>query len=202
MRSFKSIVTVLVMAAALAAAGCANQKGPAEQAVAKAESAVSALRDEAAKYAPEALQSVESTLAGVKDKLAKGDYKAVIADSTQLTAAVDSLKQTVAARKSEVEAAMAAASAEWSNLSADVPKMVDAIQSRVDILGKSRKLPKNVSQEAYDAAKSGLETMKANWNEATAAFSSGDAVTAVDLARRVKQQGSEVLAQLGMTGSA
>lgn len=202
MRSFKSIVTVLVVAGALVAAGCANQKGPAEQAVAKIESAVSALRDEAAKYAPEALQSVESTLAGVKDKLAKGDYKAVIADSTQLTSAVDSLKQAVAAKKSEVEAAMAAASAEWSSLSADVPKMVDAIQSRVDILGKSRKLPKNVSQEAYDAAKSGLETMKANWNEATAAFSSGDAVTAVDLAKRVKQQGSEVLAHLGMTGSA
>ena len=200
MRSLKT--GWLIVAAALLATGCANQKEPAEKAVAQVESALAAVKDEAAKYAPDALQGVESTLAGIKDKLAKGDYESVLAEAPQVTSAVSSLKETVATKKAEAEAAIAAATTEWNSLSADVPKMVAAIQSRVDILGQSRKLPKNVSQEAFDAAKAGLETMKSTWAEATSAFASGDAVNAVNLANSVKRKGSEVLAQLGMTPSA
>jgi paraquat-inducible protein B len=189
----------LIVAAALVAFGCANQKGPAEQAIAKIETAVAEIKDAAAKFAPSDLQGVEYSLAALKEKIAKGDYKAVLAEAPALTSAVDSLKQTVATKKSEAEAAIAAATAEWSSLSADVPKMVDAIQSRVDILGQARKLPKNISQEAFDAAKSGLESMKATWAEATAAFASGDAVDAVSKANSVKQMGTDVLQKLGMT---
>jgi hypothetical protein len=87
-------------------------------------------------------------------------------------------------------------------LSADVPKMVEAIQSRVDILSSSKKLPKNVSKEAFDGAKSGLDTMKAQWGQATAAFTEGKASEAVDMARAVKAKGQEVLAALGMTSAA
>jgi hypothetical protein len=189
----------IIVAAALLAVGCANQKEPAEKAVAAAESALAEMRAEAAQYAPEALQAAESTVAGVKEKLAKGDYKAVLADSPQLTAAVDSLKNAVTLKKAEAQAAAEAATAEWNTLSADVPKMVEAIQSRVDILGKSKKLPKNVSQEAFDSAKSRLESMKATWAEATSAFAAGNAVDAAAKANSVRQTGTEVLAQLGMT---
>ena len=62
MRSLKT--GWLIVAAALLATACANQKEPAEKAVAQVESALAAVKDEAAKYAPEALQGVESTLAG------------------------------------------------------------------------------------------------------------------------------------------
>src|SRR5262245_60415879 len=135
----------IIIAAALLAVGCANQKEPAEKALAQVESAVAALRDEASKYAPDALASLDTTLAAVKDKLAKKDYKGVLADVPQLNSALSSLKETVAGGKAQAEAAMAAASEQWNALSADIPKMVDAIQSRVDILGKSKKLPKNLS---------------------------------------------------------
>jgi len=188
----------IFIAVALLAVGCANQKEPAEKALAQIDSSVAALRDDAARYAADELQSVEATLSSLKEKLGKGDYKAVLAEAPQVTAAVNSLKETVATKKAEAEAAMAAATTEWNALSADVPKMVDAIQSRVDILSKSSKLPKNVSQDAFNAAKSGLESMKATWGEASAAFAAGDATTAVAKANSVKQQGNEVLQQLGM----
>jgi hypothetical protein len=189
----------MVVAVVLLAIGCANQKGPAEQAVATIESAVAAIKEEAAKYAPSDLQGVESSIASLKEKIAKKDYKAVLADAPAVSASVDALKQVVATKKAEAEAAIAAATTEWNALSADVPKMVEAIQSRVDILGKSSKLPKSVSKEAFDAAKSGLESMKATWAEATSAFASGDAVGAVAKANSVKQTGTEVLQKLGMT---
>jgi hypothetical protein len=188
----------LIIAAVLLAVGCASQKEPAEKALAQVESAVAALKEEAAKFAPEALKSVESTIAVAREKFAKGDYKAVLADAGALNSAVSELKETVEQKKAEAEVALARATEEWNSLSADVPKMVEAIQSRVDILGKSRKLPKNVSQEAFDAAKSGLETMKTSWSQATAAFASGDTVTAAAMANTVKQQGTEVLQLLGM----
>ena len=140
---------------------------------------------------------MEAQVASLKDKLAKGDYKAVLAEAPQVQAAVASLQETVSGKKH----AMAEATGQWNSLSADVPKMVAAIQSRVDILGQSRKLPKNVSQAAFDSAKSGLDYMKSTWAEATSAFSSGDAVGAVDKANAVKQKGNEVLQQLGMTAS-
>jgi len=183
-------------AVALLTTGCANQKAPATQALTSAEAAVDAVRDQAAKYAPEALASVDSTLSGLKEKLTSGDYKAVLAGAPQLMTAVDSLKETVSAKQAEMAAAL---SSEWSSLSSDVPQMVAAIQSRVDILSKSPKLPKNLEKAAFDGAKSGLDTMKATWDEASAAFASGDTGVAVEKARMVKDKGQEVLKMLGMS---
>lgn len=189
----------LSLATALLVVGCASQKEPAMKLVADAQSALDAIRDDAARYVPADLQSVEASVASLKDNVAKGDYKAVLAGAPAVMSAIDSLKAAVAARKSEAEAAAAEAATEWRSLSVDVPKMVEAIQSRVDILGKSRKLPKNLSQEAFDSAKSGLESMKSLWAEASGAFTSGDAVNAVDKARAVKAKGEEVLKLLGMS---
>ncbi|MEO8062749.1 MAG: hypothetical protein ABI821_08360 [Pseudomonadota bacterium] len=189
----------LSLATALLVVGCANQKEPAMKMVAEAESALAGIKDDAAKLLPSDLQSVEASVAALKDDVAKGDYKAVLAGAPAVMSAINSLKEAVAARKSEVEAAMAAATAEWGSLSADVPKMVEAIQSRLDILGKAKKLPKSLSQEAFDSAKSGLDSMKSMWAEASSAFTSGDAVNAVEKAKGVKAKGEEVLKLLGMS---
>jgi hypothetical protein len=191
--------SMLLMAVLLVA--CASQKEPAQKAVAQIEASIASLKEDASKYASTELQGVEASLGELKDKLAQGDYKAVLADVPRLQAAVSALQTTVSEQKANAEAAMAAAREQWTSLSTDVPKMVAAIQSRVDILGKSRKLPKNVSQSAFDSARAGLDYMKSTWNDATTAFTSGDAVSAVDKANAVKQKGNEVLAQLGMTSS-
>jgi chromosome segregation ATPase len=187
-------VILTIAAVTLLATGCARQKDEATKALTAIETSVTALEDDASRYAPDAYQGVESTLSMLKDSLAKGDYKTVLAGTPELGKSVETLKEAIASGKQQFEAA----SAEWSALSADVPKMVEAIQSRVDVLSSSKKLPKNVSQEAFDGAKSGLESMKAEWNEATAAFTDGKASLAVDKAKSVRARGQEVLAALGM----
>jgi hypothetical protein len=186
-------------AAALLAVGCANQKEPAMQAIASAESALNAIKDDATKYLPGDLGTVEATLSGLKDAAAKGDYKAVIAGAPALMTSLGSLKDMVGAKKSEMEAAMAAAASEWTGLSADLPKMVEAISSRVGILSSAKKLPKNLDQASFDSAKSGLEMMKSTWTEASSAFASGNAIDAVAKAKMVKDKGAEVMQLLGMT---
>jgi hypothetical protein len=191
-------VMLAIAAFTLLATGCARQKEEATKALTAIETSVAAVKDDAEKYAPDAYKGIESTLTMLKDSLAKGEYKTVLAGTPELGKSVDTLKTAIASGKQQFEAA----SAEWSSLSADVPKMVEAIQSRVDILSGSKKLPKNVSKEAFDSAKAGLDTMKAKWGEANAAFTEGKASEAVDMARAVKAKGEEVFAALGMTSAA
>jgi len=52
--------------AAVLVVGCANQKGPAEQAVAGTETALAAVRHDAQKYVPDQLQAVDAQLAALR----------------------------------------------------------------------------------------------------------------------------------------
>jgi hypothetical protein len=79
--------------------------------------------------------------------------------------------------------------------------MVDAIQSRVDILSKSHHLPKGVTKDTLDAAKSGLASMKSAWSDASSAASTGDFTTAASKGQAVKDQASQIMQSLGMSSS-
>lgn len=184
-----------ITAATLLATGCARQKNEATKALTAIETSVTALKDEGMKYAPDAYNGINSTMNMLKDSLAKEDYKTVLAGTPELQKSVETLKTAIASGKQQFEAA----TEEWTVLNASVPKMVEAIQSRVDTLSSSRKLPKNVSKEAFESAKSGLDSMKTSWSEASAEFAEGKASQAVEKARSVKAKGEEVLASLGMT---
>jgi hypothetical protein len=189
------------MLAAMLIVACANQKAPAEQAIANAESALGAVRDMAQKYVPDQLQAVETQLGGLKDSLTKGDYKAVIDGAPALMTAIGGLKDAAAAKQADAEAAMAKAKDAWASMSTDVPKMVDAIQSRVDILSKSRHLPSGVTKDSLAAAQSGLASMKSAWTDATNAATSGDFSTAMTKAQAVKDQATQIMQSLGMSSS-
>jgi len=192
---------LLAMLAAVMMVGCAMQKAPAEQAVAAAEASLATIHDSAQKYVPDQLQAVEAQLDGVKDSLSKGDYKGVLAAAPALTTAISGLKDAAAAKQAEVEAALAKAKDAWGSMSTDVPKMVDAIQSRVDVLSKSHHLPKGVTKDSLASAKSGLDSMKAAWGDASNAATSGDYTTAMSKAQAVKDQATQLMQSLGMTSS-
>ena len=65
-----------------------------------------------------------------------------------INTAISSLKDTVVAKAKEAEEAAQKAQDEWSTTSKEVPKMVDAIESRVSMLSKSHHLPKGVTKES------------------------------------------------------
>jgi hypothetical protein len=187
----------LAAAALLVTAGCAQQKAPANKALDAIEASLKDVRDDAAKYAPDGLKGVESQLARLKDSYDKKEYDNVLAGTPELSKAVDSLKGAVASGKQHAAAALTAAKSEWENLNAEVPKMVENIQTRVDDLSK-KKIRFKVSKEELESAKSGLEWMKNEWAEATAALSSGKQIAAAEKGRAVKAKGQEVQKTLGM----
>jgi predicted metalloendopeptidase len=192
-----SKVLMGLAATALLITGCASKEAPATQALVSAEAALGEVRVDAAKYAPEELKVPEATLAKLKEELAKQDYKKVLAGTPELYKEVITLKETVVSKQTQ----LVAAANEWEDLSTEVPKMLEAIQSRVDTLSESPRLPKNVNKQAFEAAKSDLETMKATWAEASAAYSAGNTTEAADKARMVQAKGEKALDQLGMSAA-
>jgi hypothetical protein len=190
MRVVKTMLWAVMVSLTLMAA-CASEKAPAEQAIKAAEAAISEIRGEAAKWVPDQARALEASLASVKDKFAKGEYKAVLAEAP-----------AIATRAKEVAAAAAAKKAEltktWEELSVGLPKMVEAVKSRVDILSKSKKLPANVSKESFEAAKAGLAEATKGWEDATAAFKGGNVADAVARADAVKRKTVEALEALKM----
>ena len=194
----KQSVWLLATLAAVLVVGCANQKAPAEQAVAGAETALAAVRDDAQKYVPDQLQAVDSQLAALKDSLTKGDYKSVLTGAPTLNSAISSLKDAAEAKKADTEAALVKAKDAWGPLSAEVPKMVDAIQSRITALSKSHHLPRGVTKGSLASAKSGVDSLKSMWSDASNASASGDFTTAVSKAQAVKDKAAEIMKSLGM----
>ena len=182
---------ILCLVALVLLSACASDKAPAEQAIKSAEAAVAGVKPEAAKWVPDQVQALDASLASVKDKFAKGDYKAVLADAPALAGRAKDVAAAAAAKQ-------AALTKSWEEMSAGLPKMVEAVKSRVDILSKSKKLPANVTKEQFEAAKAGLAEATKGWEDATAAFKGGNVADAVAKADAVKKKTVEALQALGM----
>jgi hypothetical protein len=79
-----------------------------------------------------------------------------------------------------------------------MPKVVEAIKSRVDILSQSKKLPAGMTAEKLAEAKTGLAEITKQWTEATAASTGGNLMDAIAKATAVKKKAAEVLTALNM----
>jgi hypothetical protein len=188
MRGVKRILgaAVLVLLSA-----CASDKAPAEQAVKAAEAAVAEVKTEAAKWIPDQVQALDASLAAVKEKFAKGDYKAVLTEAPALAAKAKDVAAAANAKKAELTKA-------WDEMSAGLPKMVEAVKSRVDILSKSKRLPANVTKENFETAKADLADATKGWEDANAAFKGGNIADAVAKADAVKKKTVDALEALKM----
>ncbi len=182
---------VPLAAVAVIATGCSSKEEPARAAVASTEAALLQVRDDASKYAPEQLQDVEAKVQSLKTSLVNEEYKEVLAAAPNISKEVNGLRDVVVAKQTR----NAAATNEWESLKEEVPRLVKSIQVRVDSLTGS-KLPKEVSKENFESAKTDLEAMKTQWDEATAAFGAGDATQAADKGRAVKAKAQELMGTL------
>jgi hypothetical protein len=188
----------IVVIAALAFVACASDKEPAERALKTAEDAVNAAMPEGSKYVPEQAKAVQETLRGLKDRMAKNDYKGVLAGAGEVTAAATALTAAATAKKAEVAKMTAELTKTWEDMSSGLPKVVEAIKSRVDILSQAKKLPAGVEKAAVDGAKTGLETIDKTWAEAQEAFKSGNIADAVAKAKTVKTMAADIMTKLNM----
>jgi len=189
----KKILTqaVVFIGVLLLVVACASDKKPAEQAIKAAEDALNGIRGEAAKYVPDQLKGLDDTLKAAKDSFAKGDYKAALSSVKDVAAKAKDLKAAAEAKK-------AALTKSWDEMSAGLPKMVEAIKSRVDILSKSKKLPAGLDRAKFDGAKASLSEITEMWTQAGDASKAGNLAEAVAKAKTIKDKAVEIMTTLGM----
>jgi hypothetical protein len=180
---------LLVCAATLA---CNSGKAPAEAAMKLAEEAVAGAQTEAANLVPDDMKSLSDDLAVAKDAMAKGDYKAAMAAAAPIQQKANDVLAKARAKKDELTAT-------WNQMSDSLPKMVDAIKSRVDILSQSKKLPAGMDAAKLASAKDGLAAAQTGWTEAQDAFKAGKWSEAIAKAGTVKDKATEVMGMLGMS---
>jgi hypothetical protein len=183
------VITLLVSTVVLFA--CARDKGPAELAIKAADEAINALKAEAVKYVPDQVKSLEGALAAARDKFAKGEYKAAAGEAQAITGKAKELLETAKIKKEELTQA-------WTKLNEGIPKMAAAIQSRMDILSKSRKLPANLTAEKFSEAKSGFAAAKEEWAKALESSKAGNVADAVTMANSVKGKAVQIMETLGL----
>ena len=182
---------VMILAATLIAACGSSDKGPAETALKAAEAAIDSAKGEASKYMPDQVRSLESALSSTREKLSKGDYKGVLSEAPALTSKAQEIASAAAAKKAELTKS-------WEGLSSGMPRVVEAIKSRVDILSQSKKLPAGMSAETLAQAKAGLSEITEQWTAATEASKGGNLMDAIAKASSVKVKAAEVLTLLKM----
>jgi hypothetical protein len=189
---FKFVTALL---ATLVLAACANQMEPAQKAIAEVESALQAVGADAAKYVPDQLGATQQKLAELKAAFDKKDYKTVIVTAPSLLAEARALADTAAAKKTEF---MNQLNTDWTSMSASLPQAVAAIESRLGVLAKSRKLPDGITKETLEKSQADLAEAKSTWTAATTAFGEGKIEEAVAKAASVKARAEQVMSALGM----
>ena len=182
---------IALMVLILFAAACAGDSKPAEEAIKAAEAAIDSAKGEAIKYIPDQVKGLEDSLKAAKDAFAKKDYMATLNAAKDLPGKAKDLAAAAAAKKTELTKT-------WEDVSSGLPKMVETIKSRVDILSKSKKLPANLDKAKLDGVKAGLTEATQIWGDAQKAFSSGNLADAVSKAKTLKDKAMEMMTTLNM----
>jgi hypothetical protein len=188
----RRLLSLSALALIVALAACASQKEPADAAIKSAQSAFSAVSAEAQKYVPDQAKAVQDGLTAAQTAFTNGDYASALTQAQALPARITALGAAISAKKAEL-------TTQWNTMSAGIPKLVEALSSRVDMLTKSKGLPKGITKETVTAAQSGVATAKQDWQAATSAASSGDLATAMRQANDVKTRVVGLMKSLNMT---
>ena len=182
----------LAALALLLAAGCSGQKGAADSALSAADLAVAGLPADAAKVAPEEVTPLTEAVAAARDQAAKGDYQGAIAGVKEIPARA----QALAARLPEMKARLTAA---MDTLSVAMPRNLAAIKSKLDALGKSKRLPRGLDAQQVQAARDTYAAATGEWDGITASFKEGELAGAMGRALALKARVTQSLQALGLT---
>jgi hypothetical protein len=185
---------IAALAAVLAVAAC-SQKDPANEAIEAAADALNAVYEDAQKYVPERYAEVKAELDTARKAFDEERYGDAIAAVKDVPAHAEALSKEAAAAKAKHVAEM---NADWTRLSGSLPDRFTGIGSRLDELGRMKKLPEGMDRQLLDEAKAALASAQSAWDEAGAAFARGDLDGAVGKARDAEGMAQDLVARLGM----
>ena len=192
MKSRKYWVPILIVVFGLFAASCGSaNKDAATAAIKVAEDAWNAAKGEVVKYIPDQAKGVDDAIKAAKESFDKGNFDAALASAKAIPDKVKELTAAAAARKAQLAKS-------WEEMSGGLPRMLDAVKSRLSILSQSKKLPEGLDKAKLEGARGGYEAAAKMWDDAKAAFSGGNVADAVAKANAVKEKTVEAMKALNM----
>ncbi|MGH8249623.1 MAG: hypothetical protein ACREVI_02820 [Steroidobacteraceae bacterium] len=189
------LIRIAALAALLTAGAACSQKDPAQEAITAAENALAAVYEDAQKYVPGRYAEVKAELESARTAFEEERYADAITAVKDIPAQAETLANEAAAAK---ERRLSELNADWARLSGSLPGLMAGIGSRLDQLGKMRRLPQGIDKQLLEEAKAAHGSAEAAWNEAGAAFTAGDLEGAVGKARDVEAMAQDLVARLGM----
>jgi hypothetical protein len=191
MRKKSLWVIASVMVCLFLVAGCSRDKEPAEMGIKAAEDALNAGKGEIGKYVPDQLKGLEAAIKGAKEKFEKKEYTEALNAVKGLPGKVKEAAAAAAAKKAEM-------TKEWEAMSAELPKMIEAINGKVAPLAKAKKLPAGMDKAKLDGVNAGLDEITKGWADAEGVFKTGDISGALAKAKGLKDKAAEIMAGLGI----
>lgn len=189
------LTRIVVLAASLATAAACSQKDPAQEAITAAENALAAVYEDAQKYVPERYAEVKAQLETARTAFNEERYKDAIAAVKGVPAAAETLANEAAAAR---EKRLSELNADWARLSGSLPGLMTGIGSRLEELGRMRRLPRGIDKQLLAEAKAAHGSAQSAWTEAGTAFTAGDLEGAVRKARDAEAMAQDLFARLGM----
>jgi uncharacterized protein YbjQ (UPF0145 family) len=191
-------VSRVFLTAALAAfflglAACANQKQPAEQALAAIEKKFQESGAEVQKYVPERYAEVEKSVQSLRDSMAQQDYGDVVTDAA---AAEDGLKRAIAEARVKRAQAMVEMETEWNNLSKEMPAMISAMDKK--ITSQRGRPPQGMKSDEWKQTVADYDAARDLWSKAVAEITSKTFEASVLAARDAKAKISAIMEKLGV----
>jgi len=177
MRSMMRILPVVVLTAFATACG----KGPAEQALKAADSAMEAARPQVETYVPAEWKSLSDGAAAAKTQFEQGNYKEALAGAQALVPKIQAALAAAEAKKKELTATFEA-------LKTSLPTALDALGKQLSAYAAMKRLPAGIDKAAVAAAQAELPSVTQAWTDAAAAFDGGDVMKAVDAGLSVKSK--------------
>lgn len=171
---------------------CSRDKDPADLAIKAAETSINAAKVEAVRFVPDQVKSLEDSLASAKEKFAKGEYKAALDEATPLDGKAKGVLAAANAKKEEL-------TKKWTEVSQDLPKMIEDVQGKVDALSKLKRLPAKLTKDKFEEAKAGLASAKDEWTKAQESLKNKNFADAINVAGSVKDKVINIMGALGMS---
>ncbi len=171
---------------------CSRDKDPADLAIKAAETSINAAKVEAVRFVPDQVKSLEDSLASAKEKFAKGEYKAALDEATPLDGKAKGVLAAANAKKEEL-------TKKWTEVSQDLPKMIEDVQGKVDALSKLKRLPAKLTKDKFEEAKAGLASAKDEWTKAQESLKNKNFADAINVAGSVKDKVINIMESLGMS---
>ena len=188
----RGIAALAVSSVTLLALAC--NKGPAEEALGLADQAIAAARPELERYAPGELAALDSAVQQARAQVGQGHYTEALKEAQKVPARVRAALAVAAAEKDR-EAAI------WKGLTESVPRLAQAIATRVAWLTEAQRLPRGMDEAGFAAVRTDLESVTRAWTEASAAFQGGEVSRAVRTGRDVEAKAEALASRLGLVVS-